>query len=57
MTPMSRKFHNKGGILAGEARAIFNITGIPLLKNLSVGGTYATDLNEFAPARRLVVWR
>jgi hypothetical protein len=27
------------------------ISAIPILKNLSVGGTYAIDLNEFAPAR------
>ena len=52
MTPDVQEFQNKGGILAARLALMpLKITGIPLLKNLSVGGTYATDLNEFAPAR------
>jgi hypothetical protein len=52
MTPDVMEFNHDGGIMAARlALKPLNISNIPLLKNVSVGGTYATDLNEFAPAR------
>ena len=52
MTPDVQEFQNNGGIVAARLAIMpLKISAIPILKNLSVGGTYAIDLNEFAPAR------
>ncbi|MBN1577192.1 MAG: hypothetical protein JW913_11605 [Chitinispirillaceae bacterium] len=47
-----KDFDSDGGILA--ARLAFRPlkpTGIPIVKGIAVGGSYATDLNQYAPAR------
>jgi hypothetical protein len=52
MTPDVQEFQNNGGIVAARLALMpLKISAMPLLKNLSIGGTYAIDLNEFAPAR------
>jgi hypothetical protein len=52
MTPDAIEFKNNGGIAAGRLAIIpLKMSGIPLLKDLSLGGTYSIDLNQFAPAR------
>ncbi|MBN1308785.1 MAG: hypothetical protein JXA18_12755 [Chitinispirillaceae bacterium] len=48
-----KDFDTDGGILA--ARCAFRplkATGIPIVKGIAVGGSYATDLNQYAPARK-----
>jgi len=48
-------FRNDGGIVAGRlAVCPMKMTSIPLLSKLSIGATYATDLNEYSAAR---TWR
>ena len=52
MTPDIMEFNNKGGIFAGRlAVRPLKQMGLPLISAISVGGTYAMDINEFAPAR------
>jgi hypothetical protein len=47
-----KDFGNDGGVVAGRlAIKPLGLTKIPLLNRLSIGGTYATDLNQYAPAR------
>ena len=52
MTPDIMEFNDKGGIFAGRlAVCPLKPMSLPLLSALSVGATYAMDINEFAPAR------
>jgi hypothetical protein len=52
LVPDFNDFKNDGGILAGRlAVCPLKTTSIPLLSKLSIGATYATDLNEYADAR------
>jgi hypothetical protein len=52
MTPDVMEFNHDGGIVAARLALMpLKTSAIPLLKNISIGGTYAIDLNEFAPAR------
>jgi hypothetical protein len=52
MTPDVMEFNDKGGIFAGRlALCPLKSLSLPLLSALSVGATYAMDINEFAPAR------
>lgn len=45
-------FGNDGGILAGRlAFRPLKKTSIPILNGVTLGGTVATDLNQYAPAR------
>ena len=52
---MVADFHdirNDGGVLAARLGVKpLKPTGMPILSNLLVAGTYATDLNQYAPAR------
>lgn len=48
-----KDFNNDGGVVA--ARLGFRplkITGIPVVKGITISGSYATDLNQYAPARK-----
>jgi hypothetical protein len=52
MTPDAIEFKNNGGIAAGRLAFMpLKMSGIPLLKDMSLGGAYSIDLNQFAPAR------
>ena len=52
MTPDVMEFKDNGGIAAARlALCPLKPMNLPLLSGLSVGATYATDLNQFAPAR------
>lgn len=47
-----KDFRNEGGVLAGRlAIKPFKATEKPIIGGLSIGGLYATDLNQYAPAR------
>jgi hypothetical protein len=47
-----KEFGNDGGVLAGRlAFRPLKPTTIPLLNKLCFGGTFATDLNQYAPVR------
>ena len=49
MTPDIMEFNDKGGIFAGRlAVTPLKPISLPLLSSLSVGATYAMDVNEFA---------
>jgi hypothetical protein len=52
MTPDVMEFNDKGGIFAGRlAVCPLKPMNLPLLSALSIGATYAMDINEFAQAR------
>jgi hypothetical protein len=52
LVPDFNDFKNDGGIVAGWlAVCPMKMTSIPLLSKLSIGATYATDLNEYADTR------
>jgi hypothetical protein len=52
VTPDIVEFNKGGGILGARmALKPFKTSGIPLVKGVSIGATYATDLNEYAGAR------
>jgi hypothetical protein len=52
VTPNIMEFNDKGGIFAGRfAVCPLKPMSLPLLSALSIGATYAMDINEFAPAR------
>jgi outer membrane biosynthesis protein TonB len=48
-----KDFHDDGGILAARLGITpLKPTNIPLLNRMTIAGTYAADLNQYAPARR-----
>lgn len=50
-----KDFKDDGGVIAGRlAFTPLKMSEIPIIKGISIGGTYAADLNQFAPARK---WR
>jgi hypothetical protein len=52
VVPDFNDFKNDGGIVAGRlAVCPLKMTSIPFLSKLSIGATYATDLNQYADAR------
>lgn len=47
-----KDFKNDGGVMAARlAIAPLKMSDIPIVKGITVGGTYAVDLNQYAPAR------
>ncbi|MDD5673259.1 MAG: hypothetical protein PHC61_03780 [Chitinivibrionales bacterium] len=51
-TPDVMEFKDKGGIVAVRGGIMpLKMLKLPLLSNLTIGATYATDLNQYAPAR------
>jgi hypothetical protein len=47
------EFKDKGGIVAGRIAFVpLKATSAPLLNKLSIGATYATDLNQFTAAKK-----
>ena len=47
-----KDFRNDGGVLGARlAFTPLKMSEIPIVKGISIGGTYATDLNQYAPAR------
>ena len=47
-----KDFKNDGGIVAARlALKPMKMTEIPIVKGISIGGTYAVDINQYAPAR------
>ena len=52
LLPDVKDFGNDGGILAGRlAFKPFKMTEKPIIGGLSIGGSIASDLNQYAPAR------
>ena len=52
LLPDVKDFGNDGGIVAGRlAFKPFKMTEKPIIGGLSIGGTIASDLNQYAPAR------
>jgi hypothetical protein len=50
-----KDFDNDGGVVAARlALRPLKMTEIPIVKGICIGGSYATDLNQYAPARK---WR
>lgn len=48
-----KDFDNDGGICAARlAFRPFKMTEIPIVSGIAFGGSYATDLNQYAPARK-----
>ncbi len=47
-----KDFNNDGGVVAARlAFAPFKMSEIPIVKGITFGGTYAVDINQYAPAR------
>jgi hypothetical protein len=48
-----KDFRDDGGLMAARlAITPLKMTNIPIVKGMSIGGTYAVDLNQYAPARK-----
>jgi hypothetical protein len=48
-----KDFRDDGGVMAARlALTPLKGTGIPIIKGISIGGMYAVDLNQYAPARK-----
>ena len=47
-----KDFRNDGGIFGARlAFTPLKMSNIPIIKGISIGGTYAMDINQYAPAR------
>jgi hypothetical protein len=48
-----KEFDYDGGVVAARlAVRPLKMSGIPIIKGIAIGGMYATDLNQYAPARK-----
>jgi hypothetical protein len=48
-----KDFKDDGGVVAARlAFAPLKMSEIPIIKGITIGGTYAVDINQFAPARK-----
>jgi hypothetical protein len=48
-----KDFDNDGGVVAARlGLRPLKMTGVPIVKGITVSGSYATDLNQYAPARK-----
>lgn len=48
-----KEFKDDGGVVAARlAFAPLKMTEIPIIKGITFGGSYAVDINQFAPARK-----
>ena len=51
-----KDFKDDGGVVAARlAFAPLKMSEIPIVKGITIAGTYAVDLNQFAPARKWII--
>jgi hypothetical protein len=53
LIPDFMEFSDEGGLIASRIAFIpFKALSVPLINGFSIGGTFAIDINQYAPARR-----